>query len=103
MLQQLSSPAGGLPRAVPVPAIAGDRFLHPFGSTGQDSQAPSPRAAGQSCLPQLVDRVKKGQPPAGVKSAAFHNGGVLETSPGQFLDLFLDSDRLPSGSIQANI
>jgi hypothetical protein len=110
VLRKLRSPAGGLPRAVPVPAIAGRSFL--FICLAQPARAASrpgaqsrvlSRIRGSSALPVL--------PPAKVVSRSslmesrrasrrreqnllrsITVGLWAGTSPGQFLDLFLDSD-----------
>jgi len=52
-------------------------------------------SASQSCQPQPVDRVKKGQPQATLQICRLRSitlGRTMETSLGQFLDRFLDSD-----------
>ena len=56
---------------------------------------PASSSASQSCQPQPVDRVKKGQPLATQQICRLRSimvGRTMETSLGQFLDRFLDSD-----------
>ncbi|KAG2653002.1 hypothetical protein PVAP13_1NG399919 [Panicum virgatum] len=75
------------------PSVWLNRRRQPVAQSSSRAYNSSLLGARRSSAPQLVDRVKKGQPPAGVKSAGFHNGvGLWGLVRVNFLDLLLDSD-----------